>query len=360
MPIPTSRNTLYANGQAIASADLNDIQDWLCITYGLSKALAAGVVGDMMHRPSGATLRPLGRAAALYTQVAGAAPTMRFRGGLVVQGGGPAEMPFLCYRLVDNEISLAVGNHPGVGQHRRDIISARLVYTAPGIVTLQTQMTQGVAAGSEGAAVDPATPAGYTKLASVYLTGAGPGSADVTKVRDFRVPLGRRIFNAICRDPMTLLTGTEWSITGFGMTSDGAAARHAWFYPPSDAALWGLRLMRIGLIGLMPAGPAVAPIATLVRHDMTDTLPSTGEVTLATLTADLVTSEATMRYREAQLDATPFWGNGYQSGLLNEPTADPRVDFPMLGLHYTSSSNMSDALRLIRWEFAGFLADEIA
>lgn len=362
MGLPTSREENLTGSSQISSALLNKLQDEIIRMHGAqSLQFLTGMLVDFLHRQSPTVLtwgdcRPLGRAGVIYEQTSGNGPTLKFKGGLFVQrSGGNSILPYLAYVAEDDELNVTLGAFPGAAQFRRDIVSVRLVATG-GAVAMQTLVTAGVASGTENGAAEPATPAGYTKIACVLLSGAGPGTGDITKLRDYRAPLGRVAKDVYIRDDYAAGIGTDWSLSIRGLTSDGAAARSL-FVPisPHVASPWETRLMSFGLLALFETGPALSPAGRLVRIDEADVADLSGTEIL-NITSGIVDNDGQLNLRFMDLsNQIPVWGNGYSQGYLNEPDPDqtPYTEYPRLWYRHTSASDKNDFLRLVRLEFAG-------
>jgi len=253
MTLPTSRNTTYAVGNMVKSADLNDIQDYLIAHHPLINQIHQGVCYAGMGGNGAAAIRTMGRAGYIYKHDTSKAYAA---GGLIIHHTGDTGWPVLAYITADDEIETS-HDAAGAGKQRYDILSVKLTRSG-----MTTSLSQVVTTGAEtsGWPVEPSTPAGYVKIAAIMVNDSG---INFNELMDYRWPLGDSIVDV----PFENYDSAHWAKDQAGiMTADGAAARNAIAYCPITT--YGARIWKVGLAYELVAGSSAA--ATLMTYSISD------------------------------------------------------------------------------------------
>lgn len=353
MGLPLTRDLTLAANATVPSSLLNNLQD---AVVNLNNQMGGAFVNGWLGRhlfanssagTSSAVLRPFGAAGGFKSAgvSGGTHIVLQFFGGLLLGSNGPATFPWMPYLLTtDTNMQTDLDPPPGAGQYRRDIVSVRLTYA--GGVIFDYLLTTGTPAGTENGAVDPATPAGYTKFMSILSAGAVVAtSVDPLKIRDYRFPLGYH--DVMCLPGAAGMSATsdfgahvsaDWEVATAYVRQANAGGDLLTIFPFARPIVHQMRVKRIVVRSDLDTGAVVR----LIRKDFLDTLV---QETIETPTANLSNGFWVIT------PTWPLWGNGYSNPNAASLTS-AQISSWALGMEIVSGT-ANDKVNAVGWEFWG-------
>jgi hypothetical protein len=298
------------------------------------------------------------------------------------------EPEFLCYYLATSELNsvLDVGDatHPrydllciavdyvnGDSESRdfKDATTGLLSTTTPNKrrnMRLQFQIVKGTAAASP---VEPAIPAGYVKMAAVYVPATWNAVIDPANILDYRMPIGFKLqevgalqFDFLhATDSVTPWYVGEGTIQAFTAAIGGSETNPRNAYALCNPGAWMCgRVVRVGYGGQRQVSSTGT--LDLVRVDAAGGSYSSVETVLSSYsTASLLPAAHATNHQYAELSlltGPPIWANGHTNGYAMLRTfAPPFSSFatqrlPRLALKYRTDGTRADRVNIARFYVA--------